>query len=104
MGEIYDEHDDVLEAVKQQEDGSLLVDGSADLKEILELLHVEKAYEADTVGGWVAEEMGQIPKVGEGFEISGIKVQATRVWKRRVMQVRIVRPENREDSTAPVQV
>jgi len=92
VGEIYDEHDDVTEAVQRQEDGSLLVDGSADLKEILELLHVNKEYEADTVGGWVAEEMGQIPKVGEGFEISGIKVQATRVWKHRIMQVRIVLP------------
>ena len=103
VGEIYDEHDDVLEAVQRQEDGSLLVDGGADLKEILELIHVDKEYEADTVGGWVAEEMGQIPKVGEGFEISGIKVQATRVWKRRVMQVRIVLPENPEDATSAVQ-
>ncbi len=103
VGEIYDEHDDVTEAVLRQEDGSLLVDGGADLIEILEMLHVQKEYEADTVGGWVAEEMGQIPKVGEGFEISGIKVQATRVWKRRVMQVRIVLPEDPEDATAPAQ-
>lgn len=103
VGEIYDEHDDVTEAVQRQEDGSLLVDGGADLKEILVLLHVDKEYEADTVGGWVAEEMGQIPKVGEGFEISGIKVQATRVWKRRVMQVRIVLPVNPEDATPAVQ-
>ncbi len=103
VGEIYDEHDDVMETVQRQEDGSLLVDGGADLKEILELIHVDKEYEADTVGGWVAEEMGQIPKVGEGFEISGIKVQATRVWKRRVMQVRIVLPENKEDATPTVQ-
>lgn len=103
VGEIYDEHDDVLESVQRQEDGSLLVDGGADLKEILELIHIDKAYEADTVGGWVAEEMGQIPKVGEGFEISGIKVQATRVWKRRVMQVRIVLPENPEGTPPAVQ-
>ena len=103
VGEIYDEHDDVTEAVQRQEDGSLLVDGSADLKEILELIHIRKEYEADTVGGWVAEEMGQIPKVGEGFEISGIRVQATRVWKRRVMQVRIVLPENPEDTSSSVQ-
>ncbi len=103
VGEIYDEHDDVMEAVQRQEDGSLLVDGGADLKEILELIHIRKEYEADTVGGWVAEEMGQIPKVGEGFEISGIKVQATRVWKRRVMQVRIVLPVNPEDTVTPVQ-
>ncbi len=103
VGEIYDEHDDVTEAVQRQEDGSLLVDGGADLKEILELIHIHKEYAADTVGGWVAEEMGQIPKVGEGFELSGIKVQATRVWKRRVMQVRIVLPENPEDAATTVQ-
>ena len=103
VGEIYDEHDDVTESVQHQEDGSLLVDGGADLKELLELIHISKEYAADTVGGWVAEEMGQIPKVGEGFEMSGIKVQATRVWKRREMQVRIVLPENPEDATPTVQ-
>ena len=103
VGEIYDEHDDVTELVQKQEDGSLLIDGGADLKDILELLHLEKEYEADTVGGWVAEEMGQIPKVGEGFEISGIKVQATRVWKRRVTQVRIVLPKDPEESLPPIQ-
>ncbi len=103
VGEIYDEHDDVTEAVQTQEDGSLLIDGGADLKEILELLHLDKEYEADTVGGWVAEEMGQIPKVGEGFELSGIKVQATRVWKRRVTQVRIVLPNDSKDASSPMQ-
>ncbi len=92
VGEIYDEHDDVLEAIRHEEDGSLLVDGGAGLKELLVQLHIGKEYEADTVGGWVAEEMGQIPKVGEGFQIEGITVQATRVWKRRVTQVRIVPP------------
>jgi CBS domain containing-hemolysin-like protein len=102
VGEIYDEHDDVLETVLTQEDGSLLVDGGADLEEILELIHLEKEYEADTVGGWVAEQMGQIPKVGEGFEMEGIRVQATRVWKRRVTQVRIVPPEPKEEAEALV--
>lgn len=98
VGEIYDEHDDVEETVITQEDGSLLVDGGADLEEILELIHLEKEYEADTVGGWVAEQMGQIPKVGEGFEVKGIRVQATRVWKRRVTQVRIVPPAPKEEA------
>ncbi len=102
VGEIYDEHDDVTEAVQKQEDGSLLIDGGADLKDMLAFLHLEKEYEADTVGGWVAEEMGQIPKVGEGFELSGIKVQATRVWKRRVTQVRIVLPKDPEEALPPL--
>ena len=47
--------------------------------------------------------MGQIPKVGEGFEVMGIKVQATRVWKRRVMQVRIVLPAEPGDASSTVQ-
>ncbi len=102
VGEIYDEHDDVLETVITQEDGSLLVDGGADLEEILELIHLKKEHEADTVGGWVAEQMGQIPKVGEGFEVEGIRVQATRVWKRRVTQVRIVPPAPKEEAEALV--
>jgi CBS domain containing-hemolysin-like protein len=46
----------------------------------------------------VAEQMGQIPKVGEGFEVEGIRVQATRVWKRRVTQVRIVPPAPKEEA------
>lgn len=93
VGEIYDEHDDVLIAVQRQEDGSMLVDGGADLDEILNMLNIPNEYEADTVGGWVAEAMGRIPQEGETIDMEGIHVQATRVEKRRVQQIRIEFPK-----------
>lgn len=101
VGEIYDEHDDVTVEVQPTEDGRLLVEGGADLEDILEMLDIDKTYEADTVGGWVAEETGSIPTEGECFTVDGVEVTVVKVDKRRVVQVCIkprALPENAESA------
>ena len=89
VGEIYDEHDIISEDVIPLEDGSCLVDGSMQLSELLESLHVEDTFEAETVGGWAAEVLGCIPTVSAKFETQELRGQVTQMDKRRVMQVRV---------------
>lgn len=93
VGEIYDEHDDIPVDMAQQPDGSWQIDGGADLEDVLKLFRIDKAYEADTVGGWVAEEMGRIPKEGEGFALGAVQVTVTRMDKRRVQTIRVIQAE-----------
>ena len=50
VGEIYDEHDEVVEEFRQQPDGSYLVDCSADLPKLQELLNIEGRSEERRVG------------------------------------------------------
>lgn len=94
VGEIFDEHDDVTVEVHQQADGSWIIDGGASLEDVLELFQIHKDYEADTVGGWIAEEMDCIPKEGEGFDLENIHVDVVRMDKRRVHSIRVIKTEN----------
>ncbi len=89
VGEIYDEHDDISEELVALEDGSLQVDGGLSLTDLMDRLHLEDTYEADTVGGWAAEMLGRIPEVGMTFEASGLKCTVTGMERRRVTQLRI---------------
>ncbi|MBR6028620.1 MAG: HlyC/CorC family transporter [Clostridia bacterium] len=93
VGEIYDEHDDVSEDVVTLEDGSIQVDGGMQLAELLERLGMEDTYEADTVGGWAAEELGQIPETGMGFTAGPYEVKVTAMDRRRVTKVNVTRRE-----------
>ncbi len=64
VGEIYDEHDEISEEVVEQEDGSLIVDGSMQLEELMEKFGLENTYDADTVGGWAGEMLEKVPEDG----------------------------------------
>ena len=67
VGEIYDEHDEVNEEVVEQEDGTVIVDGSMQLQELLDKYGLENEYGTDTVGGWAGEMLEKVPEVGDSF-------------------------------------
>ena len=96
VGEIYDEHDDVNEDIVAQNDGSMLVDGSMQLSDLMEELDMEDNFESDTVGGWAAEMMERIPKAGESFEYEGLRCIVAQMDRRRVTQLRILRETTAE--------
>lgn len=94
VGEIYDEHDDVSEELVTLEDGSIQVDGGMPLTAFLESQGIEDAFASDTVGGWAAEVLGRIPKVGAEFEAAGLRGLVTGMDRLRVTQVRVWRLDN----------
>lgn len=100
VGEIYDEHDDVSEELVSQEDGSLVADGSMQLSDLMERLHMEDRFEADTVGGWAAEVLGCIPKPGDEFDVDTLHCQVTEMEKRRVTRLRVWRKCEEETAAA----
>ena len=88
VGEIYDEHDEVSEEVVEQEDGTLIVDGSMQLQELLEKFGTEeKEYEADTVGGWASEMLEKVPEVGDSFTAEKHQFTVTEMDGFRVMRM-----------------
>ena len=96
VGDIWDEHDDVIEDFIPQTDGSYLVLCSMELAELMEHFGRETACEATTVSGWVMEAMGCIPVAGDTFEADGLSVEVTRVETTRPEEVR-VRPILQEE-------
>ena len=91
VGEIWDEHDEVIEEIASLPDGSLRVSGSAALEDLRERLPIPEVYDSVTVNGWVTEVLGRFPQAGDSFEFAGRKIDVTRVGRRRVDQI-LIRP------------
>ena len=104
VGEIWDEHDEVIEEFRKQSDGSYLVACSADLDDLYDLFDMKpgQEYDASSVSGWVMEEIGRVPDVGDRFRADGLEVCVTRVEHRRVMEIRVrpLPPEKEEPEKA----
>lgn len=83
--------------IVQAPDGSWLVDGRVpidDLREALGLTHPirdgEEAYH--TAAGFVIEELGRIPAVGERFDLAGWRFEVLELEGARIERLRIERP------------
>ena len=90
VGEIWDEHDDVVEDVVDLGEGRLRVSGGVDFDELAERLGLEAPPEdADytSVGGWVMDQLKKIPAVGDEFTCDGWRVRVTQADDRRVQSV-----------------
>lgn len=102
VGEIWDEHDEVVELFRKQEDGSYLIGCTADLDDLYDLFSVKGNDDSDavTVSGWVMEQVGRVPEIGDHFQAEGLDVTVTKVEHRRVMeiQVRVLEVEADEET------
>ena len=102
VGEIWDEHDEVIEEFKKQEDGSYLISCNANLTDLYDLFSIKGERDCTTVSGWVMEQVGRVPEVGDHFQAEGLDVTVTQVEHRRVLeiQVRVLEePEEKESKS-----
>ena len=93
VGEIWAEHDEVVESIRRQSDGSYLIAASADLSDLFDLFSIKDDSDASTVSGWVIEQLGRLPQAGDHFTSEGLEVTVTRVDHRRVLEIRVADPE-----------
>ena len=101
VGEIYDEHDQVVESFKKLPDGSYLIDCTASLRDMQELFAIQGDFDAATVGGWVLDQMGRIPAVGDTFVYDNrLSVRVTRVESTRVLEISVHHLDGAAEQTA----
>ncbi|MBY0757110.1 hemolysin family protein [Clostridium sardiniense] len=90
VGDIQDEYDkerDMIEVIKEDE---YVVDGSARLDDISDLIGVNmESEEFDSVGGLIIGELGRIPEEHEEIVIDRIRFVVEEIEKNRIMKVRI---------------
>ena len=91
VGEIWDEHDKVVQEVEQISDGEYLVMGSANVEKLFERLGKEREFDVLTVSGWVMEVAEKIPAGGEQFRFEDLEITVLEMDDKRVEKVRIVR-------------
>ncbi len=99
VGEIWDEHDEVEVMFQKINEDQWIINGAADMDDMfenLELLQDPDEFESTTVGGWLMEEMEDIPQEGQKFEFGGFVFTVSKADKRSVIEVvakRLPRPE-----------
>ncbi len=96
VGEIWDEHDDVVQDIEKISENEYLVLGSADVEELFELFEMDCDIEQNTVSGWVMEQLDKMPEVGDAFTDGSFHVVVKELDGRRVGKV-LVKYEPVED-------
>lgn len=101
VGEIWDEHDEVVEEFRKQEDGTYLISCSASLDDMFEYFNLEDdedEFDCSTVSGWVLAEFGRVPEPGDHFTYKNMNVIVTKVENRRVLEIlAAVIPEEKDE-------
>ncbi len=98
VGEIWDEHDEVTEDYTSIGENLWLIDCLENLDDFAKQYDLNIESESISVGGWVMEQMGKIPDVGDSFEYENVSVTVTELDGQRVSQIKMhVTPKPEED-------
>jgi len=90
VGEIKDEYDVETEPIAFDPDGSVLVAGGVAVDRLEEALQTDllQAEGVETVGGFVTNLFGRIPRAGEKTEAAGFAIEVLDAERKRVNRVR----------------
>ena len=88
VGEIWDEHDEIVQDFIPIGENEYRVTCSTSLDKMLRLFHLHDDEETDavTVSGWIMSILGYLPEVGESFDHDSLHVTITKVGGRRVLE------------------
>jgi len=74
VGEIWDEHDEVVKEFEQISENEYQINGSASLDKMFRLLNLDQEEpDAATVNGWIIKQLGRIPVVGDSFDFENLR-------------------------------
>lgn len=89
VGEIQDEYDHEEPEMTPEADGGYLFDARIPLDDVQELLNIPLPLEeADSLGGFIYNELGHIPTTGESLPYEGIIFEVVATDGRRIRKVR----------------
>ena len=89
VGEIYDEHDEVIEDIIQIEPDKFRALGSTSIDKFLEFFSLEEIQEDSditTVSGFAAHNLDKIPDEGDCFEYENLTINITKTDSNRVLE------------------
>lgn len=98
VGEIDDEHDVTVDEVRQEHDGSFILDGSATIRDL------NREYEwglpdeeAATLAGLILHETRRIPHVGQSFMFHDFRFDILERKRHQITSVRVTPSQKNED-------
>jgi len=101
VGEIADEHDRTAQAVRQNPDGSVVVDGSLPIRDLNRVMGWDLPdEEATTVAGLVIHEARAIPEIGQVFTFYDFRFEVLRKTRNRLASIKVtpIAPPQKQDT------
>lgn len=93
VGDIWDEHDEVIETFHKLGDNSYTVLCSENLDELERFFDLELDSDCTSISGWVLEQLRRIPEVGDSFDYGPLHITVTSTDSHRVMEIQVDRME-----------
>ncbi len=91
VGEIWDEHDEVVEPFEEISENTYNVDCTVTLDDFCEFFDIEAdTSESVSAGGWAMEQLGKIPENGDTFDYENLNITITETDAHRVTQITVV--------------
>jgi len=105
FGEIEDEFDSSVKAIRILKDGSMIVDAKLDRDELLEHTGIAlEEGEYETIAGYVFSKLGRVPEQGEIIKTDQFIMTVLRVNKNRIQKVKIVKlPDETQERKTEVE-
>ena len=99
VGEIYDEHDEVIEYYKKLDDNTYLVKADVDYEDMFEHFGIEldEEYEFNTTSAWVIVMLDKIPVKGDSFDFKNMHIEVTNADSKKVNEIKITFKKEKED-------
>lgn len=97
FGEIEDEHDRKRTLAREVSPGVYEFSGRAEIENINEEfgLGIKESEDYHTLGGFILDELGELPKQGESFEIGGLRLTIMRMATTRIELVKVEKIEEK---------
>lgn len=100
VGEIYDEHDEVIEYYKKLEDNVYLVKADVDYEDMFEHFGIDfdEEYEFNTTSAWVIDMLDKIPVKGDSFDFRNMHIEVTDADSKKVNVIKITFKKDGEET------
>ena len=89
VGDIWDEHDDVIIEVREVAEGEYIVNGKANISKVFDEIGIDVEPDALTVNGWVIDVLARIPCVGDTFRADGLVATVLKMNGRRLENLKL---------------
>ena len=101
VGEIWDEHDEIINEITQIDENSWRVDCGMRAEKLFEHFEIENATEdVSTVSGWILDSFGFIPQCGDSFTFNNLEITVTETDGQRLRYavVKTITPANETET------
>ena len=90
VGEIEDEYDTHLETILKINDKEYLVNPSIHINDFNDYFDTDiEQIKNDSIGGYLIDNLGRIPKLGDAIEVSGIKMSVLQIDRYKLEMLKV---------------